>query len=76
MSRNRERRIREIQARLPEGWELIPKYYEEGSEYAIVKIRTDDIEKIRLMKLPESVREYFREKMKEHRSKEKKRTRK
>ena len=56
---------------LPEGWEIVK--YHEGSEYAIVKIRTDDIEKIRLLKLPEEVRKYLRQKQRKYRKRLKKR---
>ncbi|MEM2972035.1 MAG: hypothetical protein QW270_06400 [Candidatus Bathyarchaeia archaeon] len=59
-----------LEAKLPEGWEIVK--YREGSEYAIVKIRVDDIERIRLLKLPEQVREYLRHKQRKYREKLKK----
>jgi len=65
-----------IEAKLPEGWEIVEKYYREGSEYAIVKIRTDDIEKVKLLKLPEEVREYLRLKQRKYRKKLKEKKRK
>jgi len=46
--------------------------YREGSEYAIVKIKVDDIERIRLMKLPQNVRDYFKQRQKEYRQRLKK----
>ena len=69
--KRKERSIKEIQDKLPEGWEIIPKYFNEDSEYAIVRIKKDDVERIRLLKLPEAVRDYFREKNREQRAKQK-----
>lgn len=65
--------VGEIQALLPEGWEIVERYYREGSEYAIVKIKVDDLKKtsIRLVKLPPEVREYLRQKQRNYRAKQK-----
>jgi len=58
-----------LQANLPEGWEIVN--YREGSEYAIVRIRVDDLKKtsVRLVKLPADVREYLKQKQRRYRQK-------
>jgi hypothetical protein len=73
MPKMREREkssLKEIQAMLPKGWEIIPEYYDENSEYAIVKIRKDDLKKtsVRIVKYPPEVRAYLRDKQRRYRA--------
>jgi hypothetical protein len=43
---------------LPEGWKIL--IWEKG-DTAVVRIKKDDIERIRILKLPKEVREYLRD---------------
>ena len=48
---------------LPEGWKIL---YWKG-ESAIVQIHKDDLERVRLLKLPAEVREYLKQKQSKYR---------
>jgi hypothetical protein len=54
---------------LPEGWKIT----DVSGDYALVRIPVGDIAKVRMVKLPEPVREYFRERQREYRARLKKR---
>jgi len=54
-------RVEEI--KLPKGWKILKR----KGNYAIVEIPENDLTKVRLLKLPEGVREYFRKKQREYR---------
>jgi hypothetical protein len=70
MPRKRRHEIMEIKGSdLPEGWKIIE--ISDCGESAIVEIPIDDLKekKVRIVKLPEAVREYYKQRMREHRTK-------
>ena len=68
----RKKSAKAVELSLPEGWEILRT----SGEWAIVKVRIDDLEKVRLLKLPEGVREYFRETQRKYRQRLKERRKK
>ena len=76
MGRKQKEEYAKVVPGLPEGWEIMEM--SDGGKYAIVKIRTDDLTRVRLMKLPKEVRDYFRKTQRRYRQrvKEKKSARK
>lgn len=70
MPRKRHAKILEVEGSdLPEGWKILE--ISESGKSAIVEIPIDDIKekKVRIVKLPEAVRKYYKERMRSYRAK-------
>jgi len=65
MPRRKKEEYAKMAPVLPEGWEILK--VSDGGKYAIVKIRTNDLARVRLMKLPKEVRDYFRKTQRRYR---------
>lgn len=71
MPRKRKTKIVEVQGSvLPKGWKI--EVVSDSGEYAIVRIPINDLDKIRIVKLPAAMRDYFRERQRKYRAKLKK----
>jgi len=70
-TRKKQARVAELEGlALPEGWRII----DHSGAYALVEIPIGDLKKVRMVKLPDAVREYFRERQREYRARLKKKS--